>query len=59
MKWRIAQRKLIVANRIMAKPVDNIRRKVLIQESINKIRGLATECRTRCLSLSLPRGDKR
>ena len=54
MKWRIAQRKLIFVNRIMAKPVDNITRKVLIQESINKIKGLATECRTLCLSLGLP-----
>ena len=32
MKWRIAQRKLIFVNRIMAKPVDNITRKVLMQE---------------------------
>ena len=54
MKWRIAQRKLIFVNRIMAKPADNITRKVLIQESITKINGLATECRTLCLSLGLP-----
>ena len=54
MKWRIAQRKLILMNRIMAKPADNITRKVLMQESINNINGLATECRTLCLSLGLP-----
>ena len=38
----------------MAKPADNITRKVLMQESINNINGLATECRTLCLSLGLP-----
>ena len=54
MKWRIAQRKLIFVNRIMAKPVDNITRKVLMQETIYKIKGLATESRTLCLSLGLP-----
>ena len=54
MKWRIAQRKLIFVSRIMAKPADNITRKVLMQESINNINGLATECRTLCLSLGLP-----
>ena len=54
MKWRIAQRKLIFVNRIMAKPADNITRKVLIQESITEINGLATECRKLCLSLGLP-----
>ena len=54
MKWRIAQRKLIFVNRIMAKPADNITRKVLIQESITNFNGLSTECRTLCLSLGLP-----
>ena len=54
MKWRIAQRKLIFVNRIMAKPVNNITRKVLMQETIHKIKGLATESRTLCLSLGLP-----
>ena len=54
MKWRIAQRKLIFVNRIMAKPVNNITRKALMQETIHKIKGLATESRTLCLSLSLP-----
>jgi len=53
-KWRIAKRKLIFLSRIMAKPADNITRKVLVQESINKIKGLTTECRTVCLSLDLP-----
>ena len=38
----------------MAIPADNITRKVLMQESINNINGLATECRTLCLSLGLP-----
>ena len=51
MKWRIAQIKLIFVNRIMAKPADNITQKVLIQESINKIKDLATEL---CLPLGLP-----
>ena len=54
MKWRIAQRKLIFVNRIMAKPVNNITRKALMQETIHKIKGLATESRTLCLSLGLP-----
>ena len=54
MKWRIAQRKLIFVNRIMAKPVNNITRKVLMQETIYKIKGLATESRSLCLSLGLP-----
>ena len=40
-------------NRIMAKPVNNITRKVLMQETIYKIKGLATESRTLCLSLGL------
>ena len=35
----------------MAKPADNITQKVLIQESINKIKDLATEL---CLPLGLP-----
>ena len=43
-KWRIAQRKLVFVSRIMAKSADNITRKVLIQESINNINGLATLC---------------
>ena len=30
MKWRIAHRKLIFMNKILAKPVDNITRRVLI-----------------------------
>ena len=51
---RIAQRKLIFMNRIMVKPVDNITRKVLMQEAIHKIKGLATESRPLCLSLGLP-----
>ena len=54
MKWRIAQRKLIFVNRIMAKPAYNITRKALMQETIYKIKGLATESRTLCLSLGLP-----
>ena len=54
MKWRIAQRKLIFVSRIMAKPVNNITRKALMQETIHKIKGLATESRTLCLSLGLP-----
>ena len=54
MKWRIAQKKLICVNKIMAKPFDNITRQVLMQESINKINGLATECTKLCLSLGLP-----
>ena len=54
MKWRIAQRKLIFVNRIMAKPVNNITRKVLMQETIYRIKGLATETRILCLSLGLP-----
>ena len=54
MKWRIAQWELILVNRMLAKPVDNIRRKVQIQDFINKIKGLATEYRTLSLSLGLP-----
>ena len=39
----------------MAKPVDNITRKLLrVYQHFNKIKGLATECRTLCLSLGLP-----
>ena len=38
----------------MAKPVNNITRKVLMQETIYKIKGLATESRALCLSLGLP-----
>ena len=34
--------------------VDKVTRKVLIQETINKIKGLATECREICLALGLP-----
>ena len=49
-KWRIAPSKLIFVNRIIAKSVDNIIRKVLIQESIKKIKGLVTECQTLCSS---------
>ena len=54
MKWRIAQKKLICVNKIMAKPIDNITRQVLMQESINKIKGLATECIKFCLAIGLP-----
>ena len=54
MKWRIAQKKLICVNKIMAKPCENITRQVLIEETIHKIKGLATECRKQCLSLGLP-----
>ena len=54
MKWRIAQKKLICVNKIMAKPCENITRQVLIEETIHKIKGLATECRKLCLSLGLP-----
>ena len=41
-------------NAYQERTADNITRKVLNQESVNKINGLATECRTLCLSLGLP-----
>ena len=53
MEWRIKYKKLNFVRGIMLKSYSNITKKVLYQEFLNKIDGLATECNHICIDLNL------
>ena len=53
MEWRIKYKKLNFVRGIMLKPSSNITKKILYQEFLNKIDGLATECNRICIDLNI------
>ena len=53
MEWRIKYKKVNFVSKTMRKPITNITRKVLIQEFINQIQGLASECYDICWKLKI------
>ena len=54
MKWRIAKKKLLFANKILRMDPNNICKQVLISETLSNIKGLGYECKLLCNELGLP-----
>ena len=53
MEWRIKYKKLNFVRSLMLKPGTNLTKKVLKQELLHKIDGLATECLKTCADLNI------
>ena len=53
-KWRIAQKKLLLLHRIMMKDIRNITKQILYEEVIQGIKGLAYECSLLCKEIGIP-----
>ena len=53
MEWRIKYRKLNFVRKTMLKPDSNIAKKVLHNEMLSNINGLARECLTTCVDLKI------